>query len=201
MSRPSFKAGCTAWPRGPHERRYCGRAPGRPVRGPDLPRIRHPRPLGAQAREIVPGSAPTTAAAAGDVGLSGLTRTLHNASPDFAAVHRHCRRSGPGLRFAPLRRLGPLLHDSDTRPSCGCCGSLQRSAPGMRLRGKHEHAQEQRQSKRSKLCHPCALQIYETFRCSEWPALAMWLGPPQRQPNKPNAEQCPHRRLRHSRGA
>lgn len=35
--------------------------------------------------EVVPGSLPTTAAAAGDVGLSGLQRTMQNASPDFAA--------------------------------------------------------------------------------------------------------------------
>lgn len=38
-----------------------------------------------QARQVVPGSMPTTAAAAGDAGLSGLTRTLQNASPDFAS--------------------------------------------------------------------------------------------------------------------
>ncbi len=35
--------------------------------------------------EVVPGSMPTTAAAAGDVGLSGLQRTMQNASPEFAA--------------------------------------------------------------------------------------------------------------------
>lgn len=38
-----------------------------------------------KAREVVPGSAPTTAAAAGDVGLSGLTRTLQSANPEFAS--------------------------------------------------------------------------------------------------------------------
>jgi len=36
------------------------------------------------ARQVIPGSAPLTAAASGDVGLSGLTRTLQNASNDFA---------------------------------------------------------------------------------------------------------------------
>lgn len=36
------------------------------------------------SREIVPGSQPITAAAAGDVGLSNLTRTMQNASGDFA---------------------------------------------------------------------------------------------------------------------
>lgn len=36
-------------------------------------------------KEVVPGSLPTTAAAAGDVGLSGLQRTMQNASPEFAA--------------------------------------------------------------------------------------------------------------------
>lgn len=35
--------------------------------------------------QVVPGSLPTTAAAAGDVGLSGLQRTMQNASPEFAA--------------------------------------------------------------------------------------------------------------------
>ena len=36
------------------------------------------------ARPVVPGSMPTTAAASGDVGLSGLMRTMQNASGDFA---------------------------------------------------------------------------------------------------------------------
>lgn len=36
------------------------------------------------AREVVPGSTPLTAAASGDVGLAGLTRTMQNASGDFA---------------------------------------------------------------------------------------------------------------------
>lgn len=38
-----------------------------------------------QATEIVPGSTPITAAAVGDPRMSGLTRTMQNASPDFAA--------------------------------------------------------------------------------------------------------------------
>lgn len=38
-----------------------------------------------QANELVPGSAPITAAAVGDPRLSGLTRTMQNANPDFAA--------------------------------------------------------------------------------------------------------------------
>jgi hypothetical protein len=38
-----------------------------------------------QANELVPGSAPITAAVVGDPRLSGLTRTMQNASPDFAA--------------------------------------------------------------------------------------------------------------------
>lgn len=36
------------------------------------------------ARNVIPGSDPLTAAAAGDIGLSGLTRTMQNASPEFA---------------------------------------------------------------------------------------------------------------------
>ncbi|UCV01739.1 hypothetical protein [Dechloromonas denitrificans] len=36
-------------------------------------------------KQVVPGSLPTTAAAAGDVGLSGLQRTMQNSSPEFAA--------------------------------------------------------------------------------------------------------------------
>lgn len=36
------------------------------------------------AREVVPGSTPLTAAASGDVGLAGLTRTMQSASKDFA---------------------------------------------------------------------------------------------------------------------
>lgn len=39
--------------------------------------------LKAMGVELVPGSMPTTAAAAGDVGLAGLMRTLQNASPEF----------------------------------------------------------------------------------------------------------------------
>jgi hypothetical protein len=37
------------------------------------------------AQEVVPGSAPTTAMAAGDEGLAGLTRTMQSADPRFAA--------------------------------------------------------------------------------------------------------------------
>lgn len=38
----------------------------------------------AAQQQLVPGSAPLTAAVTGDVGLSGLTRTLQNTSNDFA---------------------------------------------------------------------------------------------------------------------
>lgn len=37
------------------------------------------------AQQVIPGSAPTTAAASGDIGLAGLQRTMQNASGDFAA--------------------------------------------------------------------------------------------------------------------
>lgn len=39
----------------------------------------------AGAREVIPGSAPTTAMAAGDTGLAGLSRTLQSTNPTFAA--------------------------------------------------------------------------------------------------------------------
>lgn len=39
----------------------------------------------AQAREMVPGSAPTTAMAAGDNGLAAASRAMQNASPEYAA--------------------------------------------------------------------------------------------------------------------
>ena len=58
-----------------------------------------------QAREIVPGSAPTTAAAAGDAGLSGLTRTLQNASPDFAADMANRTTSQNTARTAMLESM------------------------------------------------------------------------------------------------
>jgi len=39
----------------------------------------------AGAQEVVPGSAPTVATAAGDDGLAALSRAMQNASPDYAA--------------------------------------------------------------------------------------------------------------------
>jgi len=38
-----------------------------------------------RSQEFIPGSAPTTAAASGDIGLAGLSRTLQNADPTLAA--------------------------------------------------------------------------------------------------------------------
>lgn len=38
----------------------------------------------SNAAEVIPGSAPTTAAASGDIGLAGLSRTLQSANPQYA---------------------------------------------------------------------------------------------------------------------
>lgn len=56
--------------------------------------------------EVVPSSMPTTAAAAGDVGLSGLQRTMQNASPEFAAELTN-RTTGQNVaRTAVLEGIG-----------------------------------------------------------------------------------------------
>lgn len=55
--------------------------------------------------EVVPGSMPTTAAAAGDVGLSGLQRTMQNASPEFAAELTNRTTSQNAARTAALEGI------------------------------------------------------------------------------------------------
>lgn len=59
-----------------------------------------------QAREVIPGSAPLTAAASGDVGLAGLTRTLQNASGDFAGDLTQRMTAQNAARTAAMEQIG-----------------------------------------------------------------------------------------------
>lgn len=58
----------------------------------------------AGAREIIPGSAPTTAMASGDDGLAGLYRTLQN-TPEFAAEASQRARAANAARTASLEAV------------------------------------------------------------------------------------------------
>lgn len=57
------------------------------------------------AREVVPGSLPLTAAASGDVGLAGLTRTMQNASGDFVGELTQRTAAQNAARTAALENI------------------------------------------------------------------------------------------------
>jgi len=57
------------------------------------------------AGEVIPGSAPTAAAAAGDSGLAGLARTLQSVSPSYAAELASRQTSQNAARTAALEAI------------------------------------------------------------------------------------------------
>ncbi|MFM6989047.1 MAG: hypothetical protein ACKOXG_10345 [Arenimonas sp.] len=57
------------------------------------------------AREIIPGSAPTAAMAAGDPGLAGLGRTLQSVSPEYGAELALRQAAANGARSAALEAV------------------------------------------------------------------------------------------------
>ena len=71
-----------------------------------------------QSKQIIPGSDPLTSSVAGDIGLSGLTRTMQNASPDMSAALTQRAAQQNAARTAAVESIanpGLIRHAEDAR--------------------------------------------------------------------------------------